>query len=355
MAGATGLKPWLADVLMRAWQSRGAVALFLLPLTLLYYALMSLRRMLYRLGIHKVQSVNCAVIVVGNVVAGGAGKTPTVIGIVQHLRSRGLVVGVISRGYGRSRLDVRAVTPDCDAEQVGDEPLLISRTTGTPVFVASQRLDAAKALLAAHPHTQVIVCDDGLQHYAMHRDMEVCVFDDRGAGNGWLLPSGPLREPWPRLPMACAGQRADRLLVLHTGAKPALGGYRAWRSLSAQALAHDGTRTALRELKPPLLALAGIAKPSEFFDSLVGHGLMLAKTMSLPDHFDFSQLEAASVQGYQVLCTEKDAVKLWKHCPQALAVPLIQSLEPTFLAALDTMLDDSLAGKLSSRHGHQTA
>ncbi len=355
MSGSSGLKQRLSQALLRAWTHRGPVAMLLQPVALLYAALLALRRWLYRSGFYPSLGVDCVVIVVGNSIAGGAGKTPTTIGIAQHLLSRGLRVGIVSRGYGRKDRHVRPVAPADDADAVGDEPLLMARATGAPVFVAASRHAAALALLAAHPGTQIILCDDGLQHFALHREIEVCVFDDRGIGNGWLLPSGPLREPWPRTPLACVGQRDDRLLVLHTGAKPAFAGFRARRALAQQAVAQDGQRVALRELQAPLLALAGIAKPEEFFASLRARGLVLDPTLALSDHFDFAQLDTTQLQGYQVLCTEKDAVKLWKRWPQALAVPLMQTLEPAFLVALDALVDETLAAKLSSSHGYQTA
>ena len=352
-----GLQQALAGHLLRAWESRGPVALLLLPFSLLYFALLTLRRGLYRVGLRQAQRVDCAVLVVGNAIVGGAGKTPTTISIVQHLQARGLAVGVVSRGYGRRQQTVCAVTPTSDAADVGDEPLLIARATQAPVFVAAQRHAAAAALLAAHPQTQVIVCDDGLQHYPLYRDLEVCVFDNRGVGNGRLLPSGPLREPWPRSALACVGQQAARLLVLHTGTQPAFAGFRAQRALSPQALALDAQTVALHALPSslPLLALAGIAMPEAFFASLRARGLVLKKTLALPDHFDFARLDTAALHGHLVLCTEKDALKLWKYWPQALAVPLLQTLEPAFLQALDGQLDGILAAKLSSRHGHQTA
>jgi tetraacyldisaccharide 4'-kinase len=356
MAQDSSLNNSFSQMLLRAWKHRGALAVLLLPIALIYSALLTLRLWLFRAGIFKSQGVECAVIVVGNIMVGGAGKTPTTFGIVQHLLGRGMRVGVVSRGYGRRSQEVRCVARTDDADAVGDEPLLLARSTGVPVFVGSSRYAAAKALLQAHPDTQVILCDDGLQHLALQRDIEVCVFDNRGLGNGWLLPSGPLRETWPRSAvLSSAGQRDDRLLVLHTGAKPAFAGYRAQRSLATQARAHDGGRVHLSELKPPLLALAGIAKPEEFFDSLRKLGLVLDRTIALSDHFDFAQMDTAQLKGHQVLCTEKDAVKLWKYWPQALAAPLIQTLEPAFLTALDAMLDQVLASKLSSAHGHQTA
>jgi tetraacyldisaccharide 4'-kinase len=353
----TGLRLKLGALLLRAWQRRGFVAVLLLPITGLYFALLTLRRALYRLQWLQPQQVNCAVIVVGNAIVGGAGKTPTTIGMVRHLQGRGLEVGVVSRGYGRTDRSVCAVTPTSDAATAGDEPLLMARATQAPVFVAAQRYAAAAALLAAHPQTQVIVCDDGLQHYPLYRDLEVCVFDDRGVGNGWLLPSGPLREPWPRHALACVGQQQERLLVLHTGAQPAFAGFRAQRTLAPYALTQRGQQLAMNALPPtqPLLALAGIALPEPFFSLLRSLGLALHKTLPLPDHFDFAEFDITQLQGYQVLCTEKDAVKLWKFWPEALAVPLHQTLEPAFLHALDRSLDAVLAAKLSSSNGHQTA
>lgn len=354
MPTGTGTKQALGAVLLRAWERRGWLARLLMPLSLVYYAVWLLRRALYRLGLLTSQRVDCVVLVVGNVVAGGAGKTPTTMAIVQHLKARGIATGVVSRGYGRSSRAICEVEVSDDAAVVGDEPLMMARATGVPVFVAASRHAGATALLQAHPATQVIVCDDGLQHYALRRDLEVCVLDDRGLGNGWLLPSGPLREPWPRRALACAGQSDVRLLVLHTGAAPAFAGYRAHRHLAPFALTHDGQRIALAGLQGPLLALAGIAKPHEFFAALRATGLVLNHTLALPDHCDFSGFDLAAVRQHQVLCTEKDAVKLWKYLPTALAVPLQQTLEPAFVGALDTLLDSALHTPLSSSHGHQT-
>jgi tetraacyldisaccharide 4'-kinase len=344
-----------AKLLVQAWERRGLLAVLLLPASWLYGLLQALRRGLYRCGVFKSGRVPCTVLVVGNAVVGGAGKTPTTIGIVRHLAARGLHVGVVSRGYGRSGEGPCAVTPHTAVEVAGDEPLLIARATAVPVFVCAKRHLAASALLAAHPLTQVIVCDDGLQHYPLYRDLEVCVFDARGTGNGWLLPSGPLREPWPRQALACAGQDDARLLVLHTGAKAAFDGFRAQRSLANVALTQYGRAVPLAGLQAPLLALAGIAQPEVFFASLRAAGLQLARTWALPDHYDFARLDTGALQGFQILCTEKDAVKLWRYWPDALAVPLLQSLEPAFLQTLDAMVDAIVTAKLSSGHGHQTA
>lgn len=311
------------------------------------------RRSLFRLGMLKTTRLAVPVIVVGNVVVGGSGKTPVVMAVVRHLQAQGLVVGVISRGYGRTAKDCREVFEHSPIPDVGDEPALIKRNTSAPVFVAARRAEAGQSLLAHYPATQVIVCDDGLQHLALARDLEICVFDDRGIGNGWLLPAGPLREPWPR--------PVD--LMLHTGTHPAFAGLTAQRTLAPCAVRADGSRVALIDLArpqgPSLIALAAIAKPEAFFAMLRAQGLNLAHTLALPDHYDFSGYKANEYIGYTVICTEKDAVKLWPIQPNALAVPLIFTPEPEFLAQLDARLAVLLAKPphppLSLPYGHTTS
>ena len=339
----------LQRTLTRAWIHRGPLAWLLWPVALLFGALAAQRRALYRAGLLKVQRVPALVIVVGNVVAGGSGKTPVVMALVRHLQAHGWALGVISRGYGRAARDCREVLDDSLAADVGDEPALIRRNTSAPVFVATRRFAAAQALLARHPETQVIVCDDGLQHLGLHRDIEICVFDDRGAGNGLLLPAGPLREPWPRA--------VD--LVLHTGAHPAFAGFTAQRMLARHAVRADGSQLALDQLAgqdvPPLLALAAIARPEDFFVMLRAQGLRLARTIELPDHYDFNSWSRNEYKGYTVICTEKDAVKLWRQQPDALAVPLLLTPEPAFLAQLDARLARCAMPTLSLPHGHTTS
>lgn len=342
--------------LQQAWLRRGVVARVLWPVAQLYGLLAELRRRAFRTGYFKSERLRVPVIVVGNVVAGGAGKTPAVMALVQHLQARGLKVGVVSRGYGRAGrrcVEVRATTA---IDESGDEPALVRRTTGAPVFVADQRTEAARALLAAYPNTQVIVCDDGLQHYALHRDIEIAVFDERGVGNGWLLPAGPLREPWPE--RLLRGVRAGRRgidLVLHTGRQAAFGGFGATRKLAQHAVRADGSQVSLESLTgKPLVALAGIAKPEAFFAMLRERGLTLNDTRPLPDHYDFNSYPRPSDKGKTVICTEKDAVKLFARHVDALAVPLEFSPEPAFFSALDALLTPLLS-QLPSSHGHQTA
>ncbi len=331
-----------------AWLHRGWLALLLWPLSVIFGAVAGLRRALYRAGLFKTERLSVPVIVVGNVVAGGSGKTPVVMALVRHLQQQGVAAGVVSRGYGRRTHDCREVLADSRASDVGDEPALIRRSTAVPVFVAARRIDAARSLLERYPKTQVIVCDDGLQHLNLHRDLEICVFDDRGIGNGLLLPAGPLREPWPR--------GAD--LVLHTGLKPAFEGFTAQRSLADQAVRSDGSEIALTELTQagarPVLAVAAIAKPQEFFAMLRARGVTLAATVALRDHYAFNSWSSNDYDGYTVICTEKDAVKLWQRQPGALAVPLRVTPQPAFMNKIDAWLASQRVPTLSSPHGHST-
>lgn len=323
----------MEQALTQAWGRRGGIAWALWPVSLLFGILVALRRWLYRAGILKSESVPAKVVVVGNVVSGGVGKTPVVMALVRHFQDKGVAVGVVSRGYGRSSHDCREVTKTSTPAEVGDEPALVHRNTGAPTFVASDRLLAARALLSRYPKTSVIICDDGLQHYALRRNVEICVFDDRGVGNGFLLPAGPLREPWPR-----TGN-----IVLHTGKNPAFEhGFRAARSLAPCALGLDGKSLPLTGLnargRNRLVAVAAIGQPDNFFNMLRAMGLVLAHVVPLPDHYDFDSWKCPFDGDFQLICTEKDAAKLWRSHPDALAVPLQVTLEPEFLAAVDAGL-----------------
>ena len=339
--------------LQKSWLSRGWLAWILWPVAQIYGLVVQVRLQLYRLGLFKSERFPVAVIVVGNVIAGGAGKTPVVIALSRHLQARGHHVGVVSRGYGRLSDDTLEVRTDTSVELSGDEPALIKRVTAAPVFVAKKRTDAVRALLAAYPDTAVVLCDDGLQHYALRRDIEIAVFDDRGIGNGWLLPAGPLREPWPeRL-------RCGLDFVLHTGQTPSFKGFSSTRRLADYANDGKGNRVALVSLKEnSVTAVAAIADPEAFFKMLRQRGILLQTTIALPDHHDFSDFDFSSFAGQTVLCTEKDAVKVFLKPHFAgvslLAIPLEFFPEPAFLAALDLRLAQVIS-QLTSRHGHQTS
>lgn len=279
-------------------------------MALLYRMLAGLHRLPYRLGWRRAQHVGVPVVVVGNLIAGGAGKTPTVLAVVEALRRRGHVPGIVSRGHGRRSDDVRVVEPDTQVATCGDEPLLLRLRARVPVVVGRDRVAAAHALRRSHPPTTVIVADDGLQHLRLARDAQVIVFDDRGAGNGWLLPAGPLREPMPAaLP--------PRSLVLYNATAPStpLPGFVATRGLAGVVSLAGWWRgepcspTALAALSDrPLVAVAGIAQPQRFFAMLRERGLSI-EPLPLPDHHDFATLPWPDGTP-DVIVTEKDAVKL---------------------------------------------
>lgn len=324
-----------SDRLRNIWRSRNLAACALLPVAALYGTLSGIQRQLYKRGIKKAEHPGVPVIVIGNVIAGGAGKTPVTLTTIAHLKSRGLRPGIISRGYGRSTDDCREATAHSRPQEVGDEPLLMARASGVPVFVARQRIDAARALLAAYPDTNVLVCDDGLQHYALARDMEVCVFNTEGIGNGWLLPAGPLRERWPRPVTA----------VLHATSQPPVGtpvgtpSFGLHRQLTPYALTREGMQVPLAQLRgQPLHALAAIARPEDFFAMLRAQSLALSSTEGLPDHYNFESWKCPSDKRLRVICTEKDAAKLWQVMPEALAVPLQLQVDQGYFDLLDAQL-----------------
>ena len=344
--------------LRQSWKHRGSLPLLLLPIAALYGTVAALRRQLYRWRWKTSRQVSVPVVVVGNVVAGGAGKTPVTIALVEHLAATGWTVGVVSRGYGRSSRGCLEVTEASLPHESGDEPLLIHQKTGVPVFVGPSRFAASSALLQRYPQTQVLVCDDGLQHYGLFRDLEICVFDDRGCGNGWLLPSGPLREHWPRALVGPAGQTPGTTLVLNTGKAPAFPGSRGHRSLASFGICKNGEQVSLKTLTGPgaplLVALAGTSQPEEFFGMLRAQGLVLQETLALPDHYDFNSWSRIFHKGYSLICTEKDAVKLWRVAPDAIAVPLHFEVEPAFWDQFDPLLREASPAKLSLPHGHST-
>ena len=292
------------------------------------------------------------VLVVGNIVVGGAGKTPTVIALVEALQAMGHRPMVVSRGQGRRTHDTRAVQPGARAEDVGDEPLLVARRTGVPVVVASRRLDAVRKGLAAWPETTVVVSDDGLQHLALPRALEVIVFDERGVGNGRLLPAGPLREPLPLSDLERASDLASdsrgvprpARVVLYNAASPttplpgACASRQVTRALPLAAWAAgtpDGAVPLERWRGRTVHAAAGIAAPERFFRSLEDRGLR-PRRWPLPDHDPLDELPWPP-DADAVLVTEKDAVKL---APRATTLPAV------WVVPLDFALPSELLERL---------
>ncbi len=248
-------------------------------------------------------------VVVGNIHAGGTGKTPIVAALVSGLQEKGVKVGIISRGYGRKSKVVHVLNAESRAEDAGDEPLLLFRKTGAPTAVGSSRAEAGRALLAAHPELEWIVADDGLQHYALQRDVEIAVFPaaDTGRTDLDLLPNGNLREPLARLDsvdaVVVSGGKVDASFMpsenmfhsrIETG--------QIYRLNRPSEILDTG-----RLKNQTVAAVAGIAKPERFFDSLRSMGITLNQTVALPDHADISAADLPNVDA--VIITEKDAVK----------------------------------------------
>ncbi len=299
----------LHTLIERHWQKPYPVLSFLLkPLSGLFAKIAAKRRADFLSGKRQSEKLPVPVVVVGNIHAGGTGKTPIVAALVSGLQEKGVKVGIISRGYGRKSKAVHVLNAESRAEDAGDEPLLLFRKTGAPTAVGSSRAEAGRALLAAHPDIGLIVADDGLQHYALRRDVEIAVFPaaDTGRTDLGLLPNGSLREPLSRLESVDAvvvGGRADTSFMpsenmfhsrIETGQIYRLN--RPSEKLDISTL--SGKRVA---------AVAGIARPQRFFDTLTHMGIRLDQTVALPDHADISNrdLPPADV----VLVTEKDAVK----------------------------------------------
>lgn len=292
--------------MIAVWQKRGPAAMALLPLAFVFSLLVSLRRRAYRAGWFERVRLPVPVVVVGNIAVGGAGKTPVVLALVQALQAAGRQPGIVSRGYRGSAEGVREVCADDGAELVGDEPLLLKRRCGCPVFVGRDRAAAGAALLAAYPDCDVIVSDDGLQHYRLARDVEIAVIDGRMLDNHWMLPAGPLREPPARLAGVDAIVRNGEVAVAVHGVptfRMTLVGDRFVRLDAPErfALADD-----LRGAR--LHAVAGIGNPRRFFDHLASLGLA-AVPHAFPDHHRYAAPDL-DFQGDAILATEKDGVKL---------------------------------------------
>ncbi|MEC5341797.1 tetraacyldisaccharide 4'-kinase [Brenneria populi] len=288
----------------RIWSGRSSLYWLLVPLSALYGLVAFLIRQSYRRGWRKSWRAPVPVIVVGNLTAGGNGKTPVVIWLVEQLRRRGYRVGVVSRGYGgKAQRYPLLVDDDVSTAQAGDEPVLIYQRTGAPVAVAPRRRLAVEALLARYP-LDVVITDDGLQHYALARDIELVVVDGvRRFGNGWWLPAGPMREREGRLASVDA-------VIVNGGT--ARSGEIAMCLTSGMAVnLLTGEKLALKQLQD-VVAMAGIGYPQRFFTTLRDAGVRISREAAFADHqpYQLEQLQALTADEAQpLLMTEKDAVK----------------------------------------------
>ena len=327
----------------RHWYRFSAVSALLYPVSLLFRLLVWARVLLYRLRVLRPTAMPVPVIVVGNLTAGGTGKTPLVIWLARTLRERGRMPGVIASGYGGTRREPAAVTGSDDPRVSGDEAVLLAMRAGTPVWSGSDRVRVANALLRAHPECDLIICDDGLQHYRLGRDLEIAVEDARGFGNGCMLPAGPLREPATRpVDARVINATAEAREKLPPGAyrmrlEPA-GLYR----LDQQERNIDAALLRGKRLH----AVAGIGDPGRFFASLDALGLAVT-THAFADHHDYAANELVFENCDAVLMTEKDAVKCAGFArtdfagfsrPDLYALRIEASLDPGFAQFLEKWL-----------------
>ena len=328
----------------RQWSHRGLVPCLLRPLSLIYNAVHA-----GRMRSAAPRRLPVPVVVVGNIYVGGTGKTPVTIALVNALRARGWHPGVVSRGFGRDEereQGVRLVLKDSLAREVGDEPLLIARESGAPTAVGRDRHAAATMLLRVHPEVDVVVSDDGLQHAALARDVELAVIGARGLGNGWTLPAGPLRDPPERL------DRVDAIVLNTTGDVTVASRtprFAASSCFGACTHLSTGERTTIDELAHRLetsgghaLAAAGIASPGRFFAMVRAHDID-CRELELGDHYDFAENPFAGRTESLILITGKDAVKCMripeiKRDPRIWVVGLEVQLDPYLIDLVDAKL-----------------
>lgn len=306
--------------LQRVWYDKAAGGWLLMPLAWLFSVFVEIRRSLFRNGILRSVAVAAPVIVVGNITVGGTGKTPLVIWLARRLGDRGLRVGIVSRGHGSTAGNrVRYAHRDSDPKVVGDEPVLMARRCNAPVVVGVDRVKAAER--AVRDGSEVIIADDGLQHYRLRRDFEIAVVDgQRRFGNGRLLPAGPLREPRGRVDEVDAvvindGHPCEGEFVMHVDAE--------------EAIRLDGNETVrLSEFSGQSVhAVAGIGNPARFFAVLRGHGIDMEEH-PFPDHARLRRCDIVFTDDKPVLMTEKDAVKCSSlSLPRHWFVPVATSLD----------------------------
>ena len=307
---------------MKHWHRRGALAWLLWPASVVFRLLVFFRRTLYRLRVLTSAHPGIPVIVVGNLVAGGSGKTPLVLWIAEFLKSKGWSPAIVSRGYGARVGAPRAATIAAEASEVGDEPILLARRSGCPVWVGPDRLRTIAALREQHPEVDLVILDDGLQHYALRRDLEIAVVDARGFENGFMLPAGPLREPVSRL-------RSVDAVVSSSAVVQGFAMQLQGETLHCMTDARE-RRSARSFAGQKVHAVAGIGHPNRFFLHLARLGVK-PLPHPFPDHHPFRAQDLDFGDALPVLLTEKDAVKL-RHAarPNWWVLPVTARLDPAF-------------------------
>lgn len=327
------------------WQQRDLVSSALLPLSGLFRALVALRRAAYRHKLIGSTKVPVAVIIVGNLSVGGTGKTPLVVRLAQLLSAEGFRPAVLTRGYGGTERAPRVITVDSIAEEHGDEAVLLARRAGVPIYAGVDRAAVARFAVEQYPQCDVLICDDGLQHYRLARDLEIAVVDGRRAfGNGWMLPAGPLREPISRLDSVDAvvindpmdGDLARPCFTMKLVGKMLYNVADPQRRLVPTALVGQTVH-----------AVAGIGDPPRFFAALSALGLTVVPH-AFADHYAFSEFDFTAFGDAPVIMTEKDAVKCTHFAaPSHWYLPVDAVVDP----ALSRLILD----RLGTPHGSQTS
>ena len=327
--------------LQNHWYRTTPLHLILFPISLAFRALVALRRAMYRNQVFSSDQLLLPVIVVGNISVGGTGKTPLTLALAQQLVERGWHPLIVSRGYGGKSQRPQQVSADSAAQQVGDEPLLMARRDICPVWIGRDRAATAHAAIQANPQCNIVLCDDGLQHYRLQRDAEVAVIDGvRGFGNGFLLPAGPLREPVSRL------QTVDAVVV--NGGDALTGQYAMQLSgeLFYNLLDPDKTVSTDHFQTTKTHAVAGIGHPQRFFQHLEKMGISFT-AHAFPDHHPYSAGDLAFENCDAILLTEKDAVKCAVFADARYWVLRVDAI-------IEPALIDHILRKITT-HGLQTA
>ena len=329
---------FLENLIEKVWHSKNIFSLLLFPLSLIYISIIYLRRTLYQLGLISITKINVPTIVIGNIVAGGTGKTPLVIWLAKYFKDKGFLPGIVSRGYGGTYLsNIELVKPTSNPLLVGDEPVIIARNTNCPVVVAKKRAKGAKELVEKY-NCNIILCDDGMQHYSLARDIEIAVIDgQRRFGNNYCFPAGPLREPKSRI------FKADLIVSKY----------------NARTCEHKMDYTyhqlvSLNELSKtiPILdlhgmtvhAIAGINNPDHFFSYLRSHKLELI-VHKFPDHYSYTEDDVKFDDNFPVVMTEKDAVKCLNYSSDKhWYIPISAELSKSFVCDLDKLMGKIING-----------
>lgn len=321
------------------WYSKHPLGIALLPVSWLYRLVIYLRRLCYQSGLIAINQIDAPVIIVGNIAVGGTGKTPLVIWLADYFKSKGFKPGIISRGYGgKFSGKSQQVRSDSNPELVGDEPVLIARRTNCPVAVAVQRRRAAEELIE-HRHCNLIICDDGMQHYSLGRDLEIAVIDgQRRFGNEYCFPAGPLREPKSRL------KTVDFVVSKHSAGRHE---YKMEYSYGDLVSLTDPARTTpVSSLSGQSVhAISGIGNPDRYHSYLRNNKLRII-CHEFSDHHPFTKEDISFNDGLQVVMTEKDAVKCIEYATEKhWYLPITATLPESFTYRLEALMKEIIDGQ----------